>query len=263
MINSSLVRSLYNLPVAFWLGFLDSELNFHLGHFPSLSTDLDSSMALATMSLADLAPMEDTRRILDMGCGWGGPAFQLSHRWQTEVVGLTDSDVQVHFVNDKANSLKAAVSARVFDIETTDLDDLGSFDLFWLYEVLEHIRNPRSVLKALHLNSQENTFLALCVSCKAGDVQSVLLNPLLGIQPLLKEGEILEMLRGAGWETLAVKDCSALTTPTWQHWTEGLESLAFSEYSRLAEAINGEFRRISQGFAQGTLRSIQLVARRV
>src|ERR1700739_3847744 len=75
--------SLYELPVEFWKRILDEEMHFHLGHFPLRDTSFEDSMRLAVRRLAAGVPLMRPVRVLDIGCGWGGPAFELNRLWQT------------------------------------------------------------------------------------------------------------------------------------------------------------------------------------
>src|SRR5690349_20114096 len=143
-------RALYETPVAFWMRLLGEGLHFNLGHFPSAATGLAESMRIAVSDLASLVPKTRIRRVVDVGCGWGGPAFQLAKLWGCEVVGLTVSRRQAAYTNRAARKNGPSLSARAVDIESPEASIPGLFDVVWMDEALEHISDRRAVLGALH-----------------------------------------------------------------------------------------------------------------
>lgn len=87
---------------------------------------------------------QSARRILDVGCGTGDLGAELKRQSKgLEVIGITRS---------REKMLRAQqVLDEVFlmDLETDSLDGLGQFDCIVCSHVLEHLRDPRSVLERL------------------------------------------------------------------------------------------------------------------
>src|SRR5215471_19005190 len=110
-------RAFYELPVQFWHAALGEGLHFHLGHFPRPDISLAESVRLAVEHLSALVPHRNVARVLDVGCGWGGPALQLSRLWNAEILGLTVSRRQARYVNQSAGDAELPVRAKVADIE--------------------------------------------------------------------------------------------------------------------------------------------------
>ncbi len=86
------------------------------------------------------------RRVLDVGCGAGA----LGGRWKR---ARPDCDVWGLERDERAAQLAAARLDRVLRLDLDDLDDLpdgaGLFDLIALGDVLEHLREPQRLLRAL------------------------------------------------------------------------------------------------------------------
>ncbi|MFD0442147.1 SAM-dependent methyltransferase [Streptomyces indonesiensis] len=74
-------------------------------------------------------------RVLDIGCGFGGPAIRLAQKTGAEVVGISVSRKQVEKANELAEA--AGVSGKV-TFQYGDAMDLvfddGSFDAIWMLE---------------------------------------------------------------------------------------------------------------------------------
>lgn len=76
-------------------------------------------------------------RVLDVGCG---PGTYLAH-FAAGSVGLDRDPGRVDFVRS------LGLDARVRDVETSGWsDDLGTFDVVWLCDMLVHLRDPRAFL---------------------------------------------------------------------------------------------------------------------
>jgi SAM-dependent methyltransferase len=127
----------------------EAPANMHLGYW----TDDDDPADLATATeqltaqlIERLAP-RDGQRVLDVGCGVGGPAISLARAAGVEVVGVTVSNAQVEQATARARS--AGLGERV-RFEYADAMDLpfadGSFDSAWFVESLIHMPDKERAL---------------------------------------------------------------------------------------------------------------------
>jgi cyclopropane fatty-acyl-phospholipid synthase-like methyltransferase len=254
-------RQIYDLPVRFWRELLGDSLHFHLGHFPQPDILLGQSARLAVEHLAALMPNRQVARILDVGCGWGGPAFMLSDIWRAEVVGVSVSGRQVRFVNRKAERRKSAVRAGCGDVETSDLDGLGRFDVCWLFEVVEHLLDRRGVLERLHRIGTANGTLAITTTCRSPELpKSMAYSEYLGIAPVDTVDDIHRLVEEAGWRVERSIDCTELTLPIWDRWVENLRRMDRPEWQDTRDRLIVEFSGLGQMFRAELLQSLQLVA---
>lgn len=85
------------------------------------------------------------RRILDVGCSSGRLGGSLKRRQDAEIVGI---EIDAEYAADAAGRLDRVI---VGDLEQLDVDalELGRFDCVVAADVLEHLRDPWSVLRAL------------------------------------------------------------------------------------------------------------------
>jgi methionine biosynthesis protein MetW len=111
---------------------------------PEMSTDLRRVRAHAYENprpdVQALVPLA-ARRVLDLGCSSGTLGAALKARQGAEVVGI---ELDPGYAADAAPRLDRVIAAdlEVFD----DLDDLGTFDCLLAADVLEHLRDPWTVL---------------------------------------------------------------------------------------------------------------------
>jgi 2-polyprenyl-3-methyl-5-hydroxy-6-metoxy-1,4-benzoquinol methylase len=96
-------------------------------------------------------------RVLDVGCGEGGMAAGLRAAGATEIVGI-------EVVEEAAARARGALDrVHVGRVEDT-LDDLaGPFDTILCLDVLEHLVDPGSVLKALRSRAAPGAALQVSV----------------------------------------------------------------------------------------------------
>lgn len=99
--------------------------------------------------VADAAELAPGHRVLDAGCGVGGPALWLAHRRDVEVIGLNVSTRQLEVARE--NVTAAGLEARVQLVEgdfhfLTDLFPEEHFDAVLFLESLVHSDHPDLVL---------------------------------------------------------------------------------------------------------------------
>jgi GT2 family glycosyltransferase/tetratricopeptide (TPR) repeat protein/2-polyprenyl-3-methyl-5-hydroxy-6-metoxy-1,4-benzoquinol methylase len=85
----------------------------------------------------------DARRLLDVGCGAGVLGEAVKRRQTCEVVGI---ELHPEAAAEAARRLDQVVAE---DAETTDLGVLGTFDAIVCGDVLEHLRDPGTLLSRL------------------------------------------------------------------------------------------------------------------
>lgn len=97
------------------------------------------------------------KRVLDVGCGDGALAAALKLRQASAVTGVT-------FSAEEATSAAARLDAvERADLENADLTALGEFDCVVASHVLEHVRDPLSVLSRLQRNVSSEGALVIAL----------------------------------------------------------------------------------------------------
>jgi len=81
------------------------------------------------------------KRVLDLGCGNGALGHALKARQAAEVTGVTFSAEEVSHARSALDRVEQA------DLETAEFTGFGSFDCVVASHVLEHVRDPVTVLQ--------------------------------------------------------------------------------------------------------------------
>lgn len=89
-------------------------------------------------------------RLLDIGCGDGNILFHFSKNF--EVFGL---DISPYIVRQIKNT-NPEIKVRVCDIEKNPIPFRKKFDVIFLWNIVEHLKNPKAVLKKIQKNLKKN-----------------------------------------------------------------------------------------------------------
>ncbi len=86
--------------------------------------------------LARLMDLRPGQRVLDVGCGWGGPLVYLAKRYGVRGVGLTLSASQLAYAEARAR--EHGVDVEVRECHWRDFADDAGFDAVYTDEVIVH-----------------------------------------------------------------------------------------------------------------------------
>jgi cyclopropane fatty-acyl-phospholipid synthase-like methyltransferase len=124
--------------------------NVHVGYWTSAEDR--SSIQKATDRLTDMVverlAVTPGQRVLDVGCGLGGPAIRLAKAADVRVVGIATSPKLVAAATDAACNAEMAdqVTFEVLDAEDLTYAD-SSFDAVMAIESLVHMTDKRRVFR--------------------------------------------------------------------------------------------------------------------
>jgi cyclopropane fatty-acyl-phospholipid synthase-like methyltransferase len=115
-------------------------LGMHWGYWDDETRNHAQSLTNMTRALAERASMRPGMRVLDAGCGVGGPALWLAETYGVEVVGVTLSEVQLARARKYAarRKLEHLVRFEIADFTALPYDE-GSFDVVWAQESVCHV----------------------------------------------------------------------------------------------------------------------------
>jgi cyclopropane-fatty-acyl-phospholipid synthase len=130
-------RSHYDIGEEVYRRFLDRDMQYSCGYFPTGDETLEEAQVLKKRHIAAKLDIRDGHRILDIGCGWGGMALYLAHLADVEVLGVTLSERQHRVATRRAEIL--GVSDRV-RFELRDYREVDEpFDRIVSVGMLEHV----------------------------------------------------------------------------------------------------------------------------
>ncbi|WP_182355780.1 SAM-dependent methyltransferase [Komagataeibacter europaeus] len=102
----------YDLDSRLYRHFLDGDMQYSCGYFPTGNETLAQAQAAKKHHLAaKLHLSRPGMRVLDVGCGWGGMALTLARDYDAQVTGITLSVEQLHIARQRARA--AGLDGRV------------------------------------------------------------------------------------------------------------------------------------------------------
>lgn len=101
-------------------------------------------------------------RLLDLGCGVGGTATWIAERVGAQVIGVTNSSVQVQLAQERAAHLGLAQTCSFVQADFLDLPDLGQIQAAWAIESFAHACDGYRFLEQAASSLAEGGRLVIC-----------------------------------------------------------------------------------------------------
>jgi cyclopropane-fatty-acyl-phospholipid synthase len=139
----------YEQPPEFFYAFTGGEWNIYSANLWLAGAANDTASQEAKLDLlAQHMGLKPGQRILDVGCGWGGPLVYLSKKYNVSGVGLTLSPTQKQYA--EARIAKHGADVKVLECHWKDYqDDLG-FDAVYTDEVIVHFSDLGGYFARVH-----------------------------------------------------------------------------------------------------------------
>jgi cyclopropane-fatty-acyl-phospholipid synthase len=130
----------YEQPVEFFYLITGGEWNVYSCNLweEGIESDTESQEAKLDL-LAQLVDLKPGQRILDVGCGWGGPLVYLCNKYGASGVGLTLSSTQKKAADERI--ARHGADAQVIESHWKDYTDDRGFDLVYTDEVIVHFHD--------------------------------------------------------------------------------------------------------------------------
>jgi len=127
----------YDLDGRLYELFLDGDRQYSCAYFEDANASLEEAQLAKKRHLAAKLALKDGQRVLDVGSGWGGLALYLAKCADVAVTGITLSEEQLSFSNDRKQRL--GLGGRV-DFNLQDYRTLvGKFDRIVSVGMFEHV----------------------------------------------------------------------------------------------------------------------------
>lgn len=129
----------YEQPVSFFYAVTGGRWNvYSCNLWGTAKTDTASQEEKLDL-LATLMDLKPGQRILDVGCGWGGPLTYLSKTYHVRGVGLTLSPTQKIAAQERA--AREGADVEVVECHWRDYQDDQGFDIVYTDEVIVHFND--------------------------------------------------------------------------------------------------------------------------
>ncbi len=127
----------YDLDTRLYSLFLDSDRQYSCGYFETEDSTLDDAQLAKKRHLAAKLLLKPGRRVLDIGCGWGGLALYLANATGAHITGITLSREQLDIANSRA--AEQGADGQV-EFRMQDYRDLSErFDRIVSVGMFEHV----------------------------------------------------------------------------------------------------------------------------
>ncbi|MBI1856622.1 MAG: class I SAM-dependent methyltransferase [Chloroflexi bacterium] len=228
----------YDVGNDFYSLWLDKNLQYSCGYFPSGAEDLDTAQERKMEHICRKLRLQRGERLLDIGCGWGGLARYAAKNYGVEVLGVTLSKNQKAYADQEI--ARAGLGGRV-TVELKDYRDLGdaSFDKIVSVGMFEHVGRshlPEYFAQVYRLLKPGGLFLNHGISRRAGteeDKQGFVQQRIFGRGTFLQkyifpDGELTPvsdvnvMAENAGFEVRDVENLREHYALTLRNWVNRL-----------------------------------------
>lgn len=131
----------YEQPVEFFYAVTGGRWNVYSANLYGAADTSDTAAQEAKLDrMAEFMELKPGMRILDVGCGWGGPLVYLCKKYGVEGVGLTLSASQKQAAEERA--AREGVEVRIVEQHWRDFPgEAGSFDAVYTDEVIVHFND--------------------------------------------------------------------------------------------------------------------------
>jgi tocopherol O-methyltransferase len=195
-----------------------------LGERPGTDDDRHAATDRLVRELVDFAGIPAGARVLDVGCGIGGPAMHLAGPLGCTVEGVTLSAAQAARANEKAAELGLGerTNFRQCDFMANDYPD-ASFDVVWAVESLMHIADREAFFAEVLRVLKPGGLVAIATwSVRDGEltagearvVDQILRHQVMPSFSSLEEHE--RLAAAAGFADIAIVDWSANVANSWE-----------------------------------------------
>jgi len=171
-----------SVPLDGWRQILGDQLHYHHGIWKS-NEDWQTALENAVLSLAQ--HLQPACSVVDLGCGWGGPATVLKDQYGCSVLCVTVSHVQASYC-----------AGRGLEIHHADLDreiPEGAWSVGWWMESLEHLEQPEKALARLRPRCKK---LIIRVNTRESGPRRLFA----GSMPMRSTRFYVHALESAGWK---------------------------------------------------------------
>jgi tocopherol O-methyltransferase len=111
-------------------------IHLHHGYWINGEETKERAQIQLVEHLAHLAGLGRGRKILDVGCGFGGSSIHLAKHYDADATGITISPIQVEMARKAAATEGVDAKFMLMDAEEMRFDQ--SFDVVWSIESISH-----------------------------------------------------------------------------------------------------------------------------
>lgn len=135
--NKRFIQFHYDVGNDFYRLFLDPEMQYSCAHFPEWDATLEEAQVNKLDLICRKLRLKPGERMLDIGCGWGGLLCHAVRHYGVEGHGVTLSEEQLAFAQEKVERLGIADKVTLHLKDYREME--GPFDKISSVGMYEHI----------------------------------------------------------------------------------------------------------------------------
>ena len=129
----------YDISNDFYALWLDRRRVYSCAYFKTPDDSLDLAQEQKLDLICSKLNLQEGERFLDIGCGWGGLILWAAERYRVRATGITLSQYQYQYVQEKIAQLGLQDFCRVMLCDYRDLDESVAFDKIASVGMFEHV----------------------------------------------------------------------------------------------------------------------------
>jgi len=163
--------------------------------------------SVATLELAQKVSINENSRVLDIGCGIGGPARNLASTFGCHVTGIDLSKDYCQAAEIINHYLGLSDFIKIIQGNALNMHfNMGEFDVIFIQHVLMNIENKSQLLSQIYKILSPKGRLALNTIC-TGSIRPILFPVIFASDPsisfLIPENELHQLIINSGFEELS------------------------------------------------------------
>ena len=266
----------YDVGNDFYALFLDPRMVYSSAYFTRPDATLEEAQAEKLDRICRKLRLQPGQRMLDVGCGWGGLACWAAQNYGVHVHGVTLSQAQLEFAQNRVRLLKLEDKITLELKDYREVDEADGYDAIAQVEMFEHagfanherhFNQMRRLLKPGGLYFHQ-------ASVRRGGRDAIKPTPTTKVitRFIFPGGELdtigmtVTNLGRLGFETLDVEDMREHFELTLHEWTRRLYENREAAYEMVGEARTRlwliYFALFAKGFERGSVLVYQTVAQK-
>jgi len=129
----------YDVSNDFYALWLDRRLVYSTAYFASADDDLDTAQQHKLDYICRTLRLQPGQRLLDVGCGWGGLVMHAAQHYGVDATGITLSQPQADFANERITEAGLADRCRVKIQDYREVDEGKGYDALVSVGMFEHV----------------------------------------------------------------------------------------------------------------------------
>jgi cyclopropane-fatty-acyl-phospholipid synthase len=229
--DAAAISSHYDVSNDFYQMFLGPSMTYSCALFEHEDDSLDRAQWAKYDLICRKLDLHEGKRLLDIGCGWGGMALHAARNYGVQAVGITISREQCEFARKRV--VDAGLNDRV-EIRLEDYRDVhdGPYDAISSIGMFEHVGERRLetyMAQAMHLLTPRGRFLNHAITRPTGrrggmDPDGFINRYVFPDGELLELGQIISAMHRVGFEVRHAETLREHYERTLRSWVANLEA---------------------------------------